>query len=257
MPKVGAQDQFEQDYTAKLKLLLADHGQFVAYEKDRAALDLGLQLYERDHEPALPTPLSQVRIWFQLKGIQETTLSGEEMGEAEQIAVRGISVDHLRYWFAHPEPVYLVAYVEAIGTFLAEDVRELVERAGGAPWLEGLGDQDTTTLHLDPAATLERALEAMPRHRSLRVDGPDFRGRPLGHNRDPLRSELEVMPAGDFHALVDRLLAAHQFKAEHAVDLSALLDRDIGEVTAVVGQPVSDLRVHDSPGYGVRLWTRH
>ena len=45
MPFVGVQDRFEHRYTHRLKDLLAEHGQFVSYEADRAALDLGLHLY--------------------------------------------------------------------------------------------------------------------------------------------------------------------------------------------------------------------
>lgn len=41
---VGEQDRFEQIYTSQLKGLLAAHGQFVGYDSDRAALDLGLHL---------------------------------------------------------------------------------------------------------------------------------------------------------------------------------------------------------------------
>jgi len=47
MPTVDTHDVFEQEYTAKLRALLAPYGQLVGYESDRAALDLGLYLYEQ------------------------------------------------------------------------------------------------------------------------------------------------------------------------------------------------------------------
>jgi hypothetical protein len=47
MPDVGTHDLFEQDYTGKLKALMAQYGLLVNYERDRAALDLGLHLFEQ------------------------------------------------------------------------------------------------------------------------------------------------------------------------------------------------------------------
>src|SRR3954468_8314073 len=206
MPLVGEQDRFEQIYTSQLKGLLAPHGQFVGYDSDPAALDLGLHLYE-------PSPtesnreLGQVRVWFQLKAIRASTIGVSELTEAEDVPVGGLRVEHLLYWFAHPEPVYLAVYVEALDRFLVHDVRNLVERSGGLRRLADLpGDQQTTTLRVPLSATLEDALRRMPRHRSLRLDGPEFRGRPLGHNLDPLRSELDPLAPNDFEELVLRLL---------------------------------------------------
>jgi hypothetical protein len=37
-------------------------------------------------------------------------------------------VNHLRFWYAAPEPVYLVVYVESVDLFIAEDVRDIVDR---------------------------------------------------------------------------------------------------------------------------------
>ena len=153
------------------------------------------------------------------------------------MGIRDLPIEHLRYWFAHPEPVYLVVYLEALDRFLAEDVRDLVEREGGPRWLaEAHGSQDTTTLHVSSASTLESALQQMPRHRSLRLDGPEFRGRPLGHRMDPLRCELDVLEPEAFQALVWRLLEAHEFRVSREIDMATLLDADIGDVSAMVGR---------------------
>jgi len=156
---------------------------------------------------------------------------------AEHVAARDLPIEHVRYWFAHPEPVYLIVYLQAVDRFLAEDVRDLVERAGGPRWLaEAHGSQETTTLHVSSASTLESALRQMPRHRSLRLDGPEFRGRPLGHRMDPLRCELDVLEPETFRALVSRLLDAHEFRVSREVDITTLLDADIGDVSATVGR---------------------
>ena len=226
---MGEPDVFEQTYLHKLKARLAPYGEFVAYERDRAALDLGMHLYE--DRPGWTRSLSQVRVWFQLKGMHEATVDAG----GERVAVSGLRVSDVRYWHGHPEPVYLVVYLEDRDEFLAADARELVEAAGGLRWLNDL-EQQTTTLHVPLSATLDGALARMPRHRTLRLDGPDFRGRPLGHRYDPLRSELDVLAPTDFAAMVERLLAAHEFRAQREVNLAAMLDRDLGAVTAHVGR---------------------
>lgn len=234
MPRVGAYDIFEQTYRNHFKALLAPHGQLIAYDDDRAALDVGLHLYTRRRTgDAL---LGHVRVWFQLKGIHAATIGAEELRTTETAPVRGLKVEHVKYWFAHPEPVYLAVYLEALDRFVVEDVRYLVESRGGLPWLTGLGAQQTMTLELRLDATFDRALTHMPRHRTLRLDGPDFKGRPLGHRLDPLRSELAVLKPDVFDELVTRLLQAHDFRAHRELDCGAFISGDIGAVRATLGR---------------------
>jgi len=71
----------------------------------------------------------------------------------------------------------------------------------------------TTTFHLSKDQSIEQALERMPMHRSMRVDGPSWRGRPLGHGFDPLRSALAPMARELFIDVVTSLLDAHDFRA--------------------------------------------
>ncbi|WP_390178717.1 hypothetical protein, partial [Microbacterium sp. MTN4-26] len=122
-----------------------------------------------------------------------------------------LELDHIRYWYNAPEPVYLALYVESADAFLAADMRGLVDEQGGLANL-GKPDQQTTTFKLFKADTLESALEHMPRHRSMRIDGPAWRGRPLGHGFDPLRSVLAPMDPGLFVDIIGRLLTAHDFR---------------------------------------------
>src|ERR1700751_108578 len=97
---------------SRLRQLLGPSGQLITYDSDRAALDLGLQLYE-----ATPSGedanLGQVRVWFQAKGIEASTLGVDEIRGAADVVVKGLSIDQLRYWFSHPKPVYLVIYLGA------------------------------------------------------------------------------------------------------------------------------------------------
>ena len=232
---MGLQDAFEQRYTNRLKTRLSEHGLLIGYEADRAAIDLGLHLFE-PARPGASRQLGQVRVWFQLKGVGAETTDAHSLAAAGEVVVSGLAVDHLHYWFAHPEPVYLVVYVEALDRFLAEDVRILVEREGGPRWLKAIGGQKTATLRLPLDAGIEQALDRMPRHRSLRLDGPEFRGRPLGHRMDPLRSELEPLSPNDFEALVARLLDAHDFRPQSSIDLTPMLDAPVGALRAEIGR---------------------
>jgi hypothetical protein len=181
--------------------------------------------------------MGQVRVWFQLKGIRASTLGPEELKGSDEVPISGLLVDHIQYWAAHPEPVYLAVYLQAVDGFIAQDVRDLVERNGGFAWLrEAAQSQGTATLRMSLSAGLEEALDQMPRHRSLRLDGPDFRGRPLGHRLDPLRCELDRMAPEHFEKLVGRLLEVHEFRPEREFDLGPYLRSPVGSVRAFIGR---------------------
>src|SRR4249919_2022487 len=99
MPRVGGQDRFEQTYMNRFKSLLAPSGQLLTYESDRAALDLGLHLYESTDGP--DPILGQVRVWLQVKGIRSSTLDRTKLTGAEHVSVRDLSVEHIQYWASH------------------------------------------------------------------------------------------------------------------------------------------------------------
>jgi len=235
VPRIGDQDAFEFSYRNKLKGLLSQHGLLIEYDEDRAALDLGLHPYKP--EAATGHELSDARVWFQCKGVRTIALGAEEFRVSDDVAVADLPVHQVRYWYGGADPVYLVVYVEAADMFLAHEVRELVDAVGGMAALASKqeGGQQTLTLKVPTESTLERALERMPHHRSIRVDGPHFRGRPLGHRYDPLRSELSPMAPSEFEALVMRLLELHDFRIEAEIDLRPLLGDDIGRVRGFRG----------------------
>lgn len=242
MPTVGKTDDFEERYTAKLWSLMAGQGLRIEYNKDFAALDLGFHLYARTSDGEIETDergdkkVSNVRIWMQCKGLQATSLTRDVAEEQGYALVKGLKTDHVAYWYAAPEPVYLVVYVEALDIFLAEDVRELVDRQLANTSLRDLAaSQKTVTLRLPLASTLDVALAAMPQHRSIRVDGPQFRGRPLGHNLDPLRSEMNELPPEIFRQMVDDLLAAHEFSTSENIDASRIFASAVGELSVRTG----------------------
>jgi hypothetical protein len=238
MPRVGESDLFESSYRKKLDRRLDPYGVLIEYAADRAALDGGVHLYKpRDPNAGDGAEVGGVRVWFQCKGIRTSTLPAGEVESSVDVAVSGLSVDHVQFWYSAAEPVYLIIYLESVDQFLARDVRDLVDERGGIAFLQQLRSdgQATLTLRIPRDATLERALETMPQHRSLRIDGPPFRGRPLGHRFDPLRSWLAKMEPDLFVELVGELLDAHDYRPTREIDLASLLDRDIGIATATVG----------------------
>ena len=215
---MGVHDDFESKYMAKLSVLLADGGIQISYAKDRAGIDTGLHLFA--HALAGKTA-THTRVWFQVKGKHATTLPLTDL-EASQTVPTSVPVEYVDHWIAAPEPVYLAIYLESADAFIAEDVRDLVDRQwpGNSFYAarSDLGRQ--VTLRVDRTRVLDAArLEQMLAHRSMRIDGPSFRGRPLGHRLDPLRSQIGVCEAGLFARLVNRILEVHDFRASttHAV----------------------------------------
>lgn len=227
MPEIGESDDFEADYMADLKAAVVRYGALVEYPRDRAALDLGLHLKQRD---AGKLRVTQVRVWMQAKGLRATTFTRESWDNSSDVPISGLELDHVKFWYGSPEPVYLVLFVESVGVFLAADVRALVDALGGLPRLMGLGGQRTITLRIPKSSTLDIALGQMPSHRSMRIDGPAFRGRPLGHNFDPLRSELNSLPPGEFVELVEKLLRVHEFRMNTDTVLSGGVIARLGQI---------------------------
>lgn len=208
MPQISDDDVLEQKYMAKLRGILAERGVLLEYPLDRAAIDVGVHLWV-DVEGK--KQVVGARVWFQAKGFHDATVTRADYDEAETITTPSLEMDHVRYWYNAPEPVYLVLYIESANAFLAADVRDLVDRRGGLARI-ATPDQKTTTFKISKTETLKRAIAHMPQHRSMRVDGPAWRGRPLGHGIDPLRSALAPMPRELFIDVVSGLLSAHDFR---------------------------------------------
>lgn len=234
MVGMGADDELENRYMPKFEALVSERGLVVEYRRDRAGIDTGLHLFARG-EKTTPKgdrpywrPMAS-RVWFQLKGKHASTVSADEFAKASHVTV-SVDVEHLKYWFAAPEPVYLVVYVESVDTFIGVDVRELVEQRWRERFHAALREQnaDTITIHVPTAAVLDAdRIATLVNHRSMRIDGPAFRGRPLGHRIDPLRSVLACPPTDVWAGLVTRLLEAHDFQE--------LSRHQVGELTVVHG----------------------
>jgi hypothetical protein len=223
-PLIGSEDVFERIYKAKFQATVVPYGEFIDYGNDRAAIDIGLHLTESVE--AKQQKVLHTRIWFQLKG----THSEYELEKVRDIPIQ-VSLQHLKFWFASPEPVYLVLYVEAADKFLVEDVRELVYRQWGENFLAPVtfpSEQQSVTVGIRTDAILNhQLLIQMRRHQSMRIDGPFFRGRPLGHRLDPLRCILNKLEPSVYVQIVQRLLSEHDYRVNNDLNGALLFSQEI------------------------------
>lgn len=225
-PIIGDSDVFEDLYKEKFRLIASEQGLLVKYERDGATIDLGVHLTRPGEKGR---KVSQTRIWFQLKGIKSTTLSQDEYSRRGEIS-RQIRLADLKFWFASPEPIYLVLYVECVKKFLVEDVQEIVNRQWGEGFLR-LGafpaDQEHVTVNIPKSSELTSQRWAeMHHHQSIRIDGPLFRGRALGHRLDPLRCTLEKFEPAVFCRVVTRLLDVHGYDKKQDLDPALLFPNE-------------------------------
>jgi hypothetical protein len=235
MVGMGEHDELENRYAPKFETLLSESGLVVDYRRDRAGIDTGLHLFAQGTKPtpkgverAYWRPMAS-RVWFQLKGVHTSTISKQNFVAAEHVPI-SVHVEHLKYWFAAPEPVYLVVYLESVDVFVGIDVRDLVEARWGQDFYIAMHDHDadTITVHVPTSAVMDAdRVASLVNHRSMRIDGPAFRGRPLGHRLDPLRSVLASPSPDVWVGLVDRLLEAHDFEQVER--------REVGGLTIIQG----------------------
>ena len=221
--RLNPEEVFEDQYTRKFQSRFDGQGLLIRYERDRAARDLGVQLTAPGS-----LELSNVRIWFQLKGIHASTLSSDEASARETVPAK-VELEDVKNWISAPEAVYLVVYIESQDRFVGEDVRDFVDRefasihGDGLTHLMGL-TQKTIALGVTTHADIdEGTIQSMLRHRSMRIDGPTWRGKPLGHRFDPLRCELGNLEPSLFVEVVEGLLAAYDYQLERRMDAGRLL----------------------------------
>lgn len=148
--EVGKTDAFEREYMAKFRGLAAKYGEFVAYERDRGARDIGLHLVE-------PRASGSERVtaalcWFQMKGIMATTLSADDFEAADEISI-SLDVHHLRFWFLQPMPTYLAIYIESVDKFLVLDIQAYVAETRGSGIMTL--DQKTATVAVSTESVLD------------------------------------------------------------------------------------------------------
>ena len=148
--RVGKTDAFERRYTAKFRLLASNFGEFVFYERDRGARDIGLHLTRKRVSGS--EEVSTTLCWFQLKGLMSSTFSKRVFEEADVIKLR-LEVSHLKYWFLQPMPTYLVVYIESVDTFLVLNIQEYVDNKWGKSILNL--SQKTKTVEVPKESVLD------------------------------------------------------------------------------------------------------
>lgn len=125
---VGKLDAFEREYTGKFRSFAAEFGEFVSYERDRAARDIGLHLTEKTQTGS--ERMSSSLCWFQLKGIQKTTLTKDDLRGKETVGI-SLRVDHLVFWYQLPTPTYIVLYLECVDQFYVLNIQKYIEDKWG------------------------------------------------------------------------------------------------------------------------------
>ena len=120
---VGKEDAFERKYMEKFRQFASQFGEFVKYEHDRGARDIGLHLTHKLKSGK--ERLSTALCWFQMKGIMASSLSKAEFKKNSKIKI-SLKVDHLRYWYLQPMPTYLVLYIESTDTFLILNIQKYI-----------------------------------------------------------------------------------------------------------------------------------
>ena len=221
--RLNPEEVFEDRYTSAFTSRFHGRGLQVAYVRDRAARDVGFHLTAPG-----TMELSNVRVWFQLKGKHRETLSAKDLAELSEVAV-GVDVDDVKKGYAAPEAVYLVIYLESLDEFIGEDIRDIVDRmfvgnrsTPGATLAAKTEKTMKLGVHKDAIVNDDRIL-SMLQHRSMRIDGPTWRGTSLGHRYDPLRCELGIQEPSTFVELIERLLTLHDYQIDQRLDVSAFL----------------------------------
>ena len=128
MAKIGKTDVFEREYLEKFRAILAKHGEFISYERDRGARDLGFHFSKKNADGS--ESMSSSLCWFQHKGIMRSTMTEEQFNKAEEIKIR-LSVNHLRYWYLQPVTTYLIVFVESVNRFLVTDLHNVIHETYG------------------------------------------------------------------------------------------------------------------------------
>lgn len=124
MLTIGKNDAFERTYMEKFRSIASSHGEFVHYEHDRGARDIGLHLTRKLSSGK--EKMTSALIWFQMKGKMATTLPLDEYNKSEIVKL-SLDVSHLTYWFLQPLPTYLVLYIECANEFLIMNISSYVK----------------------------------------------------------------------------------------------------------------------------------
>ncbi len=147
---VGKTDSFERQYMEKFRLMASQFGEFVNYEHDRGARDIGMHLTQK--LTSGKERVSTALIWFQMKGKMKNTLPLSEYDKSSVVKI-SLDVNHLRYWYLQAMPTYLVLYVESADEFLVLNISNYVRDKWGRDILTL--NQSTATIDIPKESKLD------------------------------------------------------------------------------------------------------
>jgi Domain of unknown function (DUF4365) len=150
MLPVGKTDVFERKYMEKFRQFASEFGEFVTYERDRGARDIGLHLTHQLKSGQ--ERMSSALCWFQMKGLMPETLSAEKFESQDEVSI-SLEVKHLKYWYLQPIPTYLVIYVGSVDKFLILNIQNYATERWGRGIL--LLDQKTATIQVPISSKLD------------------------------------------------------------------------------------------------------
>jgi len=147
--KVGKTDAFERKYLQKFKEIASEYGEFVNYERDRCARDIGIHFVKqlKNGEERVTTSL----VWFQLKGLMKDTFSKNDFKEKD--VKINIEVKHLKFWYLQPTITYLVVYIESKDLFLILNIQKYIDNVFGKAILHD--KRNTRIIKLDKDSILD------------------------------------------------------------------------------------------------------
>ena len=147
---IGKTDAFERKYMEKFRAFACQFGEFVNYEHDRGARDIGIHL---THTLASGKErVSSALIWFQMKGVMASTFSKKDFKNCKDLSIP-LRVTHLRYWFLQPMPTYLALYLESLDKFFVTNLQKYVLEKWGKDILTT--NNTTATIHISKESELD------------------------------------------------------------------------------------------------------
>lgn len=150
MLPVGKTDVFERQYMEKFRMFASQFGEFVQYERDRGARDIGLHLSHKLKSGQ--ERMSYALCWFQMKGYMANTLTAKDFENQDTIGI-SLEVKHLQFWYLQPMPTYLVLYIESVNIFLILNIQKYVEKKWDRNILTL--NQKTATIHIPSDSILD------------------------------------------------------------------------------------------------------
>ena len=148
---VGKPDAFERKYMGRFRSLASEFGEFVKYERDRGARDIGVHLTHTLSSGK--ERVSTALVWFQMKGVMSSTLPLAEFEKLTSISIP-LDVKHLRYWYLQPMPTYLALNVESVDKFFILNITDYVRNEWGRNILTL--EQNTATVKVPLKSELDR-----------------------------------------------------------------------------------------------------